>query len=385
MSRRKESEFHVCILMETEDTWGRKVAEAVCRFGQAAGWTILIAPRDGEGKLRLPRIWNGHGVIAALRNLSMIRHLKKKQAPVVDVSSTLKKESWFARVTTDDRVRAQLAVDHFTSRGIRHFACYAPSIGRYSDARAHEFKACVESRDADCATYSSVGRNKIGCLTNYTTAREWLKRLPKPVGIFAGDPYPARQLVEVCAMDSIQVPDDVAILSGDDDELLCNVASPQISSIELASNLIGETAARTLQRLMNGASIPQRTKKIPPLRIRPRQSTDMLAIDDSDLARALKYIREHAKDGISVADVVRNGCLSRRALEQRFRDKLNRSPGEEIRRARLEHVRRLLVDTDKSIATIALESGFASGISLSQAYQKYFGEAPGQFRKSWRQ
>lgn len=108
----------------------------------------------------------------------------------------------------------------------------------------------------------------------------------------------------------------------------------------------------------------------------------MLAIDNDDLARALMFIREHAKDGITVSDVVRTCLLSRRSLEQRFREELNRSPGEEIRSVRLQHVRRLLVDTDKSIATIAAESGFASGASLSQAFQKQFGETPGHFRQS---
>ena len=183
-------------------------------------------------------------------------------------------------------------------------------------------------------------------------------------------------------MDSIRIPDDVAVLSGDDDELLCNVATPQISSIELASHRIGETAAKLLKRLMRGAPVPRRTRTIPPLRIRARQSTNLLAIDDPEVASMLQYIREHAKDGISVSDVARVCFVSRRTLEQRFREQLNRTPGEEIRRARFEHVRRLLLDTDKAIATIAFESGFASGASLSQAFQKHFGETPGQYRRS---
>ncbi|QDT63598.1 AraC family transcriptional regulator [Calycomorphotria hydatis] len=381
MPRGTKTQKHVGVLVETEDTWGRNIVEAVCRFGQTARWTILIAPRDSQGKLRLPRIWNGHGVIAALRNRPTVTHLKKLQVPVVDVSSTMKKESWFARVNTDDRMRAQLAVEHLSSRGITNFACYAPSIGRYSDTRVHEFQACVESLGHQCSIYTTERGASAGWLTNYTNAREWLMRLDKPVGVFAGDPYPARQLIEVCAMNSIRVPDEVAILSGDNDDLLCSVATPQITSIELASHRIGETAAKLLERLMNGAKIPQQTKMILPLGIRQRQSTDMLAIDDPDLVKALSYIRQHAKDGISVRDVAQACYLSRRTLEQRFRVELDRSPGEEIRRTRLEVVRRLLLDTDKSIAAIAYETGFASGASLTQAFQQYFGTSPGRFRQ----
>lgn len=382
MSVTSKLQIHVGVLVETDDTWGRNVVESICRYGQKSKWAIVIAPRDNQGKLRLPRIWNGHGVIAALRNRSMIRHLQKLQVPVVDVSDTMKKESWFARVTTDDRMRAEMAVQHFQSRGVTNFACYAPNIGRYSDVRAVEFQTCVTSAGLGCLMYTTVGENKAVWLTNHTHAREWLLKLPKPVGIFAGDAHPARQLVELCAMNGIRVPDDVAILSGDDDELLCNVASPQISSVELASHRIGEVAAEMLERQMRGGAVIQRTKRIPPLRIRARQSTDMLAIEDSELTSALEFIREHSMTGIAVSDVAEFCHVSRRSLEQRFRDKLNRSPGEEIRRMRLEHVQRLLLDTEKNIATIAFETGFASGASLSQAFQKHFAQSPNTFRLS---
>ena len=381
MARKTKALRHVGVLVETDDTWGRNIVEAVCRFGQDAGWTLLIAPRDEQGRLRLPKVWNGHGVIAALRNRAAVRHLASRRVPVVDVHSMVEKEDWMARVATDNRVRVAMAFDHLRSRGIRNFACYAPPIGRYSDARSLAFQSLVESGGFKCAMYSSE-ENASGWLIDYTRASAWLAKLPKPLGVFAADPYPARQLIEICATDSIRIPDDVAVLSGDEDELLCNVASPQISSIELASHRIGETAAKILQRLMNGGSVPKGTTLIPPLRIRARHSTDILAIDDPEIADVLNFIREHAKEGISVADVVRAFPISRRSLEQRFREKLDRSPAEEIRRARFEHVCRLLLDTDKSIATIAYESGFASGVSLSQAFHQYIHETPGRFRRS---
>ncbi len=375
---------HVGVLVETDDTWGRNVVEAVCRYASDAGWTLLILPRDGQGRLRLPKVWNGHGVIASLRNRSMVRHVQRLKLPVVDVSIMVKKEDWLARVATDDDARAKIAMDHLLSCGIENFGCYAPQIGRYSDVRSQAFRKVVEAAGFSCAMYDSKEEESFGWLTNYTNARQWLAKLPKPLGVFTADPYPARQLVEICAADSVRIPDDVAVLSGDDDELLCNVASPQISSIELASHRIGETAARMLERLMNGAKVPKNTILIPPLRIRVRHSTDVLAIDDPEIASVLRFIRDHAKEGINVADILRTFPVSRRSLEQRFREKVNRSPAEEIRRARFEHVCRLLLDTDKSISTIAFESGFASGASLSQAFQQHFSNTPGHFRSSRR-
>lgn len=327
-------------------------------------------------------MWNGHGVIASFRNRPLMRHIRKLGVPVVDVSNIMKRETWFARVTTDDHKRAQLAVDHLKSRGLTEFACYAPLIGRYSDARARQFKACVESIGGTCSVYAAETANRAGWLTNYKNARDWLMQLPKPVGIFAGDPYPARQLVEICTMNDIHVPDEVAIISGDNDNLLCKVATPQITSIELASNRIGEAAARALKRLMNGGAVPAQTTMVSPVGVRKRQSTDTLAIDDPEIVQALSYIRQHASNQITVNDVARACHLSRRGLEQRFREKLDRTPGGEIRRVRLENVQQLLLDTQDSIASIAFQYGFASGASLCQSFQKQFGQSPGQYRQT---
>ncbi|WP_237227247.1 xylose operon transcription regulator XylR [Rubinisphaera sp. JC750] len=371
----------IAVLVETDDLWGRNIVEGVCAFGNQNRWRLLIAPRDRHGRLRIPRIWEGQGVIASLRNRALQQHLKRLNVPIVDVSSTLPAEPWFGRVQTDDRERAAMAVEHLLGKGLRNFACYAPAIGRYSDARAQEFRLGIEAAGYECAMFDKPAEREADWLTDYQRVQQWLSKLPKPVGIFAGDPHPARQLIEVCTMNEIRVPDDVSILAGDED-FLCNVVSPQISSIELASHQIGQTAAGLLHGLMNGEPSSDQPVLIPPLRIRPRQSTDLLAIDDEELAAALRFIREHVSEGIDVADVARACHVSRRSLEQRFRKGLNRSPGEEIRRVRLENVRRLLLDTNRPIDLIARESGFAGAASLSQAFQKHFGMPPSALRRS---
>ena len=187
------------------------MVESICRCGQRRRWSVLIAPRDPQGRMRLPKVWDGDGVIAALRNRNAVRHVRNLGLPVVDVSAALSKEHWFARVTTDDRARAELALHHLLQRGLKHFACYAPSIGRYSDARANEFRSLVESSGFRCAMYTQSAE-VTGWLNNYTRVREWLSDLPRPLGVFAGDPYPARQLMEICDLDNISVPDEIAIL-----------------------------------------------------------------------------------------------------------------------------------------------------------------------------
>lgn len=178
---------------------------------------VLIAPRDPQGRMRLPQVWDGDGVIAALRNRNAVRHVQNLGLPVVDVSAALPKERRFARVNTDDRARAELALRHLVLRGLEHFACYAPSIGRYSDAQPNEFRSLAESSGFRFAMHTQSAK-ATGWLNNYTRLREWLGDLPRPLGVFAGDPDPARQLMEICDLDNISVPDEIAILSGDDDE-----------------------------------------------------------------------------------------------------------------------------------------------------------------------
>ena len=218
----------------------------------AAVQDVIVAPRDQQGRLRLPRGWKGDGVIASLRNRPAVQHVKRLGVPVVDVSIMVQKEDWFARLATDDQSRGRLAVEHLRSRGIEHFACYSPPIGRYAAARSHAFRSAVEASGGHCAMYSAADGESCGWLTNYTKAKQWLATLPKPLGVFAADPYPARQLVEICGTASIRIPEQVAVISGDDDELLCNIATPRISSVELASHRIGESAASMLQRWMDG-------------------------------------------------------------------------------------------------------------------------------------
>lgn len=372
---------HVGILVETDDSWGRNVVEAICRFGHSSGWLVLISPRDSQGRPRLPKVWNGDGIIASLRSTSSVRHVKSLNLPVVDVGIMVPKCDWFARVATDDAARAKMAFEHLRDRGLTHFACYAPPIGRYSDVRSLAFADAVKSGGYECAMYEATRDDTSGWLTNYSNVRRWLATLPRPLGIFAADPYPARQLVEICSVDSIRIPDELVVLSGDDDELLCNVATPQISAVELASHQIGETASRMLAKMMNGSPTPKHETLIPPLQVRGRHSTDILAIPDDEIAEVLRYIRDKAREGITVSDLLNKFPISRRRLEQRFRAELNRSPAEEIRRVRMAHVSRLLLDSDKSMTTIAAESGFATGASLSQAFRQQFGTTPGDYRR----
>lgn len=365
-----------------DDTWGRRVVEAIAQHAHASNWNLLIGPRDSQRRLRLPRRWGGDGVIASLRDRSMARHLRQSGLPAVDVSITMPKEQWLGRVATDDASRARMAFEHLRERGIERFACYAPPIGRYPDRRGKEFARVVGDAGYECHVYTTApSREGSGLLADHRRASAWLAKLPKPVGVFASDAYPARQLAEVCQRSEVRVPDDVALVAGDTDELLCHVARPQITSLQLACHRIGSEACAMLERLMDGANVDPRPMLVPPVRVLQRHSTDMLAIADEEVAEILRVIRDRATKGLEVRDLLEEFPMSRRGLEVKFRRLVGRSPGAEIRRVRLGQAQKLLLSTEQSIDSIARAVGLSGGPALSHAFRKHLGVTPGQLRE----
>ncbi|UUO09162.1 DNA-binding transcriptional regulator [Blastopirellula sp. J2-11] len=374
-----ENYHRVAILIETDDSWGRSVVEAIGKFARQQHWRLLIAPRDSQNRMRLPKKWRGDGVIVHLRTRALATHLRRIGLPTVDVSLMLPAESWLGRVVTDDERRAQMAIEHLRQRGLKHFACYAPPLGRYSDQRVQIFARQLQEAGFHCSMFGSKEIRQ-GWEVEHQHVMQWLNKLPRPLGVFAADPYPARQLAEICDLGGIRVPDEVAILAGDDDDLLCNLAWPRLSAVQLGCHALGTEAAKLLNKLMSGAAIPAKPKFIPPLRVCERHSTDMLAIADSELLAILRYIREHADQGLQVKQLVREFPVSRRSLEQRFREQLGRSPAEEIRRVRLERAKSMLLESSLAIADIARLCGFATSAHFSTAFQKQNGATPTAWR-----
>jgi LacI family transcriptional regulator len=297
----------------------------------------------------------------------------------------LPEESWAARVATDDARRAKVAFEHFRLQGLRSFACYSPPIGRYPDRRGQEFDRVVTEAGFSCAMYTPPrSRQSSGWLADYERASRWLGQLVKPVAVFASDAYPARHLAEVCQRDGVRIPDEVALLAGDTDELLCSVAWPQISSVQLASHRIGREACRLLELLMAGAEVPEMPLLIPPIGVIERHSTAVVGVIDSEMTPILRVIRDRATQGLEVKDLLREFPISRRCLELRCRQLIGRTPAAEIRRVRLVRARQLLVETEQSIDSIAHAVGLSGGPVLSHLFRKHLGLTPGALREEVR-
>ena len=209
---------------------------------------------------------------------------------------------------------------------------------------------------------------------------EWLCNLPKPIGLMACNDDRGREVLEACHSARIEVPEEIAVIGVDNDSLLCDLASPPLSSVALNAERGGFEAAEALHNRMSGmATTPQRIV-VEPLYVVSRRSTNMVAVDDDDVAAALRFIRDHSGQPTRVDDVAEAVGLSRRMLEIRFRDALGRSLNDEIQRNHLDTAKRLLAETDWPMEKIALASGYNGASYLCALFQRFLGINPTEYR-----
>jgi LacI family transcriptional regulator len=210
--------------------------------------------------------------------------------------------------------------------------------------------------------------------------RQWVSSFSPPFAVMACNDVRGQQVLDACSNAALSVPEEVAVIGVDNDELLCRLSAPPLSSVIPNAETVGFRAAELLDGLMKGENVPEAAQLLPPIGIATRQSTDVVAIDDRDVAAALRYIRENACSSITVNDVVKNSPVSRSTLERALRKYLGRTPQQEIRNVQIKRVRELLVATDLSVEKIAPLCGFEHPEYLHVVFKRVTGVTPGEFR-----
>ena len=279
----------------------------------------------------------------------------------------------------------KIAAEHFIDRGFKNFG-YAGIEGIWwSQNRFESFRKNINQAGFEVDYYQVP---KLSRLTNWETEErlmsKWVKRLPKPVALLAWNDDFGEHLIKAANIARVIIPDEVAVLGIDDDEIVCDLCIPQLSSISQDYEKIGYEIGQLLDQLMRGQKWNGQNLCVVPTHVTTRQSTDVLAIEDSELATAINYIREESKKRkISVGDVVYATNLSRRALENHFSKELNCSINKKIRYYRVKHLARVLVETDFPIVRIASDMGFSDTKNISSYFQKEMGLTPQAYRKKF--
>jgi LacI family transcriptional regulator len=371
----------VALLVETSNSYARGLLRGIVSYiREHRPWSLYLSEHNrGDKPPRWLAHWNGQGIIARVENGAIAEALRRVSVPLVDVSAArlIPALPWFE---TDDGAIAQLAADHLLERGFKYFAYAGDGRFNWSNWRCEHFQNCIRAAGRECHVYHPAKGFSQEAEEQVDHLARWIRGLPKPVGVMACYDFRGQQVLDACRRVGVAVPDDAAVIGVDNDDLLCELSDPPLSSVIPNTNRTGYEAAKLLDEMMSGKRVRGETHLITPLGIATRQSTDVLAIDDRNVARAVHFIRQHACDGIKVRDVLKAVPHSRTLLESRFKRLLGRTPHEEILRVRLNRVKQLLIETDLPLEQIAERAGFPHVEYLSVAFRREVGTPPSQFR-----
>ncbi|WP_425395832.1 substrate-binding domain-containing protein [Aeoliella sp.] len=381
---------HVALLIETSREYARGLLRGVARYQQEHGpWSIYFEPHGlDDAPPEWLTEWKGDGILARINSQSTADTILATGIPAVDVRGALSDLN-IPFIGVDNRQVAELAYEHMRNLGLRHFAFCGTPRGENpnQDFRCDYFVKLVEQDGQSCSTW--LGEQQKQRAHTWEDQQQeiaaWLEQLPKPVGIMTCHDDRGQQVLDACRRADLSVPDEVAVISVDNDPHLCNLCTPPMSSIDVNPSRIGFAAAELLGRLMRGEQPAQmRTFLGPPRGIAARRSTEMLAIDDADVADAIRYIREHATEGIRASQVVARAAKAPSTLERRFKKTLGRTIKAEITRVKLSRARLLLTETEYAISTIAERAGFAEAKYFCEVFRKHHGVTATEYRRRFR-
>ncbi len=373
----------VALLIETSNRYGRDLLYGVRDWmRESERWAIRFTEQGRRAPLPTwLKDWQGDGIIARVDSPQIAAALRRTRLPVVDVSAE-RFSSEFSRVSIDNGAVARLAAEHLATKGFLDFAYCGDRRFLWSRQRGVEFRRCLAEKGRRCVDFGEpAGTAKPGSDAEIRAIARWLKGLPKPVGVFACYDGRALQVLEACQLLGLHVPDQVAVLGVDNDELVCELANPPLSSVQPNARRSGYEAAALLARLMGGekkAVAP--THQVQPVRVVERQSTDVVAVADVKVAAALKFIRLHACEGMDVGDVLRAVPMSRTRLEQKFKALLGHSPHRQLVQQRIARVKHLLAESKIAISEVAEQAGFDNASYLSVAFRRETGLSPFAYR-----
>lgn len=379
----------VALIVDTTRAYHRKMVPGVADYVREAGnWRLYVeeGPQD-----RLPdfRVWKGDGILSTIENSHIRESLSSLSIPVV-VLERIGLEDWSPQIPsvgTNNRAIGELGAKYLLDLGFQQLAfCGYPKskLSGWSVARAKAFADTAREAGCPCSLYTGRYHFTKKWAEMLRDIGAWLEKLPKPLGLMAGNDARARHVMEACRTVGLRVPEDVAVIGVDNDEILCEVTQPKLTSIEQGSRRIGYLAAAMLDRMMAGKKPKKRAAIVAPEGIVARQSTEVLAIDEPDVAAAVRYVRENACQGMQIEDLVRHVGLSRSSLENKFKDRLGRTIHAEIRRVQLEKAKELVLHSELSLKQIAARSGFTHIQHMTNVFRETLGCPPGEYRNQWK-
>lgn len=382
------------VVVQEDLSYFRDTVLGVRRYGFSTG-RMVFADRWLDHELggdlkRLVKRDGIQGIVASMHTLEMERRFAALGVPVVNVSNSLLRPR-LPVVTQDDRAVGRLAAAHLVACGCRAFGFWGQSGASYSEERLAGFRDGLSGQSGASLSVETRAGGAGAPTELYAQMRGWLARQVKPLGLFAVLDTYALLLMRAARELGWRVPEDVAVLGAGNEDFWVEFESVPLSSVRLPARQIGHEAAVLLDRMMTEANrrTGMRRGSVCGVNLRgaeivARRSTDVIYAEDEAVARAVRFIREHAAGNPYVGDVVKASGVSRSALQTRFREALGRSILEEIQRARVGRAQGLLANTELPMAVVAERCGFPNSQRFSVLFRQVAGLSPSAYRRQFR-
>lgn len=368
--------LNILLQVNIEQAALRQLVRGVSEYARKHGpWRVDLDERPRPEMLRRRKLGEFDGIIFDGSNLPLRKAVRKTGLPAVAVA-TPKAIKGIPTVVSDHEGIGRMAAEHMLDRGLTEFGYVEMTTGPFAHPRGLAFARELERRGRRCAFFEPPDDWK-----DIPAALErWLADMPRPVGILAEEDRRALPVISAAGLRGLRVPEEVAVMGINNEELIAELSWPTITSIDHGAGRIGFDAAGLLERLIRGEEIPP-LLTVPPVRIVERHSTELMAVDDPYLAEALRLIRRCAADGLNTNEVLDTVPVSRSTLENRFKEVIGRTIHAEITRVRVERVKTLLRTTDLDLAAIASRTGFSYVSHMAKVFRNATAQTPTQFRR----
>jgi len=377
----------VILLIESSRAAGRDLLRGVANYVQHHGpWSVYWEAGGFEKAWPKLRTIQADGII--LRDVEKVEEALASGLPAVVVGHWKSEIEGMINVVTDSETIGRMGAEHLLQCGFKHFAfCgYSKILAErtaWSEIRRDFFRNRILEAGYETPAFYNLSVTSNEWETERGLMARWLESLPKPVGLMACNDDCGQRVMDACKLAGFSVPDEVGVIGVDNDEVLCGLTDPPLSSIAVNFERGGYDAACALNGLIHGVKdVPSRIT-IVPSHVVPRRSTDFVAVEEPNLARALQFIRDQARNNVSVSEVSRAAGLSRRVLEKRFSRILRRSILQEIRRVRTEQIARMLVETELSVSQIADVLSFSDAQHIARYFRSNKQMSPRSYRSSY--
>lgn len=368
----------VLIVLQTNAAWTRGILTSFMATAHERGWTLLFYNELSDLRLFAGSLGPVAAVVATEFDAPELAQL----GPTTFISVTVDRTANdVASVCLDEQAIGKLAYEHLRATGLRNVTTFRYDESAFAVARDQAFVAAARAGGAQIAQSWGLGEGQKDRRENPDAMVAWLRALPKPCGIFTCTDGWARAVARYTQLAGLRIPEDIALIGADNDELECELMSPPLSSVLIPWQEVGRSAAKLVHAALSGKA--QRAERIvvAPLNVVARRSTELLAVDDQLVVRAVEWIRAHAASRVTVPVVARAVASGRHRLERAFRRVLGRTVQEELRRVRVESAKRLLEGSRSSLAVVAKQAGFKTASLLTVAFRRETGMTPGVYRR----